>query len=240
MDKKEIAKKIIYEMTDSSADRERLGTEISIAKDIQANMLPNRFPAFPKRNDFNIFATMTPAKEVGGDFYDYFLTDEKHLVMVIGDVSGKGVAAALFMSIAKTLIRAYARMGFSPADVIAKTNRDLCHGNSAELFVTIWMAVLSLESGTLTYANAGHNPPLLKLGNGDFEFLKCKPCCAIAIFDSVNYVQQSVTLPVGSKLYLYTDGVTEATNSQKELYGEERIKNYLNSCKDENFAWCKK
>ena len=232
--KEAVASKIVEKMADSTGDRQRLGTELSIARDIQANMLPRRFPAFPKRNDFNIFATMTPAKEVGGDFYDYFLTDEKHLVMVIGDVSGKGVAAALFMAIAKTLIRAYARMGFSPADVLSKTNRDLCHGNSADLFVTVWMAVLSLESGTLTYANAGHNPPLLKQGNGQYEYLQCKPCFVLAGFDTVNYVQNSVTMTPGSKLFLYTDGVTEATNANKELYGEDRIKDYLNSCKEEH------
>lgn len=233
-EKQAIATKIIEKMTDSTGDRQRLGTELSVARDIQANMLPRRFPAFPKRHDFNIFATMTPAKEVGGDFYDYFLTDENHLVMVIGDVSGKGVAAALFMSIAKTLIRTYARMGFSPADVLSKTNRDLCHGNSAELFVTVWMAVLSLESGVLTYANAGHNPPLLKQANGQYEYLQCKPCFVLAGFDTVNYVQNAVTMTPGSKLFLYTDGVTEATNADKELYGEDRIKNYLNTCKDEH------
>ena len=225
---------IINDMTKSLKEKQRIGAELTVARDLQANILPTRFPAYPDRTEFDVFATMTPAKEVGGDFYDYFLLDEKHIVVVIADVSGKGVAAAFFMAIAKTIIRTYARMGLKPEEVFSRANRALCKGNSACLFVTAWMGVLNLESGNLTYVNAGHNPPLLKHANGEFEYLISKPNFVLAGFDTTKYNQHEVQIEAGSKLYLYTDGVTEATSVSKELYGEDRLRDYLNGRKDED------
>ncbi len=224
---------IINEMTVSLKERQRIGAELSVAKDLQANILPTHFPAFPGRTEFDVFATMTPAKEVGGDFYDYFLLDEKHLAVIVADVSGKGVAAAFFMAIAKTIIRSYTSMGLKPEDVFSRANRALCQGNSACLFVTAWLGVLNLESGLLTYVNAGHNPPLLRHAGGGFEYLVSKPNFVLAGFEKVKYTQHEVRIEPGAKLYLYTDGVTEATNIEKKLYGEDRLRDYLNKHKDE-------
>lgn len=225
---------IINDMTVSLKEKQRIGAELSVAKDLQANILPTQFPAFPDRTEFDVFATMTPAKEVGGDFYDYFLLDEKHIVVLVADVSGKGVGAAFFMAIAKTIIRTYVRMGLKPEEVFSRANRALCQGNSACLFVTSWMGVLNLESGVMTYVNAGHNPPLLKHANGDFEYLVSKPNFVLAGFETTRYTQHEITIEPGAKLYLYTDGVTEATSGTKELYGEKRLRDYLNARKDED------
>nr|MCQ2363914.1 SpoIIE family protein phosphatase [Acidaminococcaceae bacterium] len=197
---------IINDMTVSLKEKQRIGAELSVATDLQANILPTQFPAFPDRTEFDVFATMTPAKEVGGDFYDYFLLDEKHIVVLVADVSGKGVGAAFFMAIAKTIIRTYARMGLKPEEVFSRANRALCQGNSACLFVTSWMGVLNLESGVMTYVNAGHNPPLLKHANGDFEYLVSKPNFVLAGFETTRYIQHETTIEPGAMLYLYTDG----------------------------------
>lgn len=225
---------IINDMTVSLKEQQRIGSELSVARNLQANILPTQFPAFPDRTEFDVFATMTPAKEVGGDFYDYFLLDEKHVVVIVADVSGKGVAAAFFMAIAKTIIRSYASMGLKPEDIFSRANRALCQGNSACLFVTAWLGMLNLESGVLTYVNAGHNPPLLKHAGGEFEYLVSKPNFVLAGFETVKYTQHDVRIEPGAKLYLYTDGVTEATNPDKKLYGEDRLKDYLDAHKDED------
>ncbi|MCQ2427939.1 MAG: SpoIIE family protein phosphatase [Clostridia bacterium] len=217
----------INEMTEALKERERISGELSIATNIQAHMLPCIFPPFPDHDEFDIYATMTPAKEVGGDFYDFFMIDEKHLAVVIADVSGKGVPAALFMVIAKTLIKNYAQMGMDPCNVFTKVNQLLCEGNEAGLFVTAWMGVLNLETGKLTYVNAGHNPPMIKLADGGFTFLRSRPGFVLAGLDTVRYKQNELVMAPGDKLFLYTDGVTEATDKDNQLYGEQRLGDYL-------------
>ena len=213
-----------------TAEKERIGAELTLASDIQAHMLPCIFPAFPDYDEFDIYATMTPAKEVGGDFYDFFMTDEKHLAFVMADVSGKGVPAALFMVIAKTLIKNYAQMGPEPGQVFTTVNRLLCDGNDAGLFVTAWIGILDLESGLLKYANAGHNPPLIKKAGGQFEYLRSRPGFVLAGMDTTRYRQSEMVLNPGDRIFLYTDGVTEATDSSQQLYGEDRLESLLNRC----------
>lgn len=210
-----------------TAEKERINAELSLASDIQAHMLPCHFPAFPERDEFDIYATMTPAKEVGGDFYDFFMVDQTHIAVVIADVSGKGVPAALFMVIAKTLIRNHTQIGLAVNEVFTSVNRLLCEGNDACLFVTAWLGILDLSSGTLTYANAGHNPPLL-CRNGQFTYLESAPGFVLAALDTTEYELNELALTPGDRLFLYTDGVTEAENSDHELYGEERLSRFIN------------
>ena len=227
----EIAKRgraAIFDQQSETQKTERISTELNLASSIQANMLPNIFPAFPERFEFDIYATMTPAKEVGGDFYDFFMVDEDHLAMVMADVSGKGIPAAMFMVIAKTLIKDHTQLGLYPADVFTRVNNLLCEGNEAGLFVTAWMGVLDLNNGELIYANAGHNPPVIKQ-NGEIKYLHCKPGFVLAGMEDYQYKEYSLMLSKGDKLFLYTDGATEATNINKELYGEERLLNCLKS-----------
>ena len=216
-----------------TAEKERINAELSLASSIQAHMLPCIFPAFPEHDEFDIYATMTPAKEVGGDFYDFFMVDDTHVAAVMADVSGKGVPAALFMVIAKTLIKNHAQNGLQPCDVFTTVNRLLCDGNDAGLFVTAWMGVLDITSGKLTYVNAGHNPPLIRQNGGKFEYLRSRPGFVLAGMDTVKYRQNELMMHPGDRLYLYTDGITEATSSAKELYGEERLSAYLNGHADD-------
>lgn len=211
-----------------TAEKERINAELNLASDIQAHMLPCIFPPFPDHDEFDIFATMTPAKEVGGDFYDLFMIGEDHLAVVMADVSGKGVPAALFMVIAKTLIKNHTQNGLEPCEVFTTVNRLLCEGNDAGLFVTAWMGILELSTGKFTYVNAGHNPPLLKHGSEKFGYLKSRPGFVLAGMETIKYRQNEMTLEPGDRLFLYTDGVTEATNCNNQLYGEERLVNFMN------------
>ena len=222
----------IQDLTTVTAEKERIGAELNVATQIQADMLPRIFPAFPDREEFDVYATMNPAKEVGGDFYDFFLVDDDHLAVVIADVSGKGVPAALFMVIAKTLIKNHAQNQEAPGTVFTQTNEQLCEGNDAGLFVTGWMGVLEISTGKFVYVNAGHNPPLLKRAGGTFEWLKSRPGFVLAGMEGVRYRENTLQLEPGDRLYLYTDGVTEATNSHEELFGDERLQNALNEYMD--------
>ncbi len=217
-----------------TAEKERINAELSLASSIQAHMLPCIFPAFPDRDEFDVYASMTPAKEVGGDFYDFFMVDDSHMAVVMADVSGKGVPAALFMVIAKTLIKNYAQSGIKPEEVFTTVNRLLCDGNKAGLFVTAWLGVLELTTGKLTYVNAGHNPPLIKQNGGEFTSLKSRVSFVLAGMETIKYRQNEITIAPGDRLFLYTDGVTEATNSSIELYGEERLSAFMNSHSGEN------
>ncbi|WP_418455773.1 SpoIIE family protein phosphatase [Allofournierella sp.] len=212
-----------------TAEKERIGAELGVATHIQASMLPCIFPAFPTRDEFDIYATMQPAKEVGGDFYDFFLVDDDHLAVVIADVSGKGVPAALFMVIAKTLIKDHAQLGTTPAEVFTQVNAKLCEANEEGLFVTAWMGILQISTGHMAYVNAGHNPPLLRRGGGGYEYLHARPGFVLAGMEGMRYRQAELDLAPGDALYLYTDGVTEATDARDELYGEERLQNVLNA-----------
>lgn len=211
-----------------TAEKERIGTELALANRIQADMLPNVFPAFPDRDDFDIFASMTPAKEVGGDFYDFFLLDDSHLGLVMADVSGKGVPAALFMMISKMMIQNYAMTGRSPSTVLEKVNEKICANNREEMFVTVWLGILDLSTGRLTASNAGHEYPVLKRPDGQFEIIKDKHGFVIGGMDGVRYKEYSLQMDPGAKLFLYTDGVPEATNANNELFGMERAVDALN------------
>lgn len=218
----------VVNLAKMTAEKERIGAELNVATQIQADMLPRIFPAFPERTEFDIYASMNPAKEVGGDFYDFFLVDDDHLAIVIADVSGKGVPAALFMVIAKTLIKNHAQLGECPADVFTSVNNQLCEGNEAGLFVTAWMGILSLTDGRFTYVNAGHNPPLLMKKGGIFQYMKSRPGFVLAGMEDIRYRQSEIFLEPGDRIYIYTDGVTEATDIRDNLYGEERLEQNLN------------
>ena len=215
-----------------TAEKERIGAELGVAARIQSSMLPNCFPAFPKRKEFDIFATMTPAKEVGGDFYDFFLTDDDHLALVIGDVSGKGVPASLFMVIAKTLLKNVAQTGLAPGAVLEKVNMQLCESNDAEMFVTVWLGILEISTGRLCCANAGHEYPALRHAGGTFELVKDKHGFVLAGMEGSRYREYTLKLHPGDSLFVYTDGVTEATDAAQRLYGSERLLTALNQKAD--------
>lgn len=210
-------------LTAITAEKERVNTELSVATRIQANMLPSIFPAFPERPEFDIFATMNPAKEVGGDFYDFFMVDERHLAIVMADVSGKGVPAALFMVIGKTLIKDHTQPGKDLGEVFAEVNELLCESNSEGLFITAFEGVLDLSSGEFRFVNAGHEIPYIRKGSGKFEPYKVRAGFVLAGMEGMRYKCGEMKLEIGDKIFLYTDGVTEATNSTNKLYGMERL-----------------
>ena len=220
-------------LTRAVAEKERIGTELELARRIQADMLPNAFPPFPERTDFDIYAEMTPAKEVGGDFYDFFLVDGDHLGLVMADVSGKGIPAALFMMGSKILVKNYAMMGCSPGKVLEMVNQQICARNREEMFITVWLGVLDLKSGILTAANAGHEYPILKRADGMFEIIKDKHGFVVGGMDGATYAEYELQLEPGAKLFLYTDGVPEAINSSNEMFGMERMLKALNEVRDE-------
>ena len=219
----------IRQITHITAEKERIGTELALATRIQADMLPNVFPAFPDRREFDIYATMNPAKEVGGDFYDFFLIDETHLGIVIADVSGKGVPAALFMMIAKLLVQNYAMAGRSPAAVLEAVNRQICANNREEMFVTVWLGVLDIKTGEIVAANAGHEFPAVQQAGENFALIKQRHGFVIGGLEGVKYREYSLTLKPGSRLFVYTDGVPEATNANNELFGTQRMLDALNT-----------
>jgi len=222
-------RKMVLRQEQITLKNARIESELSLANDIQAHMLPTIFPPFPNQNEVDLYATMHPAKEVGGDFYDFFMVDEKNVAIVIADVSGKGVPAALVMVITKTLIKNEVSMGLSPAEAFTKVNHMLCEGNDNNMFVTAWMGVLNTETGVLTYVNAGHNPPLVRLSDGSFTFLKTRPGLVLAGMDGLRYRQHDLQMQPGDRIFLYTDGITEAANPAKELYGNDRLLAYLNA-----------
>ena len=211
-----------------SAEKERIGAELKVATQIQADMLPRIFPPFPERRDFDIYASMQPAKEVGGDFYDFFLIDDDHLALVMADVSGKGVPAALFMVIAKTLIKNRALQGGGPAEILTAVNRQLSEGNEAGFFVTVWLSILELSTGKGLAANAGHEHPAIRRKGGAFELVKYPHSLAVATMDEIRFKEHEFELRPGDALFVYTDGVTEATNASEELFGEKRTVEALN------------
>ena len=219
----------ISEVARITAEKERIGAELSLATRIQADMLPNIYPAFPERTEFDIFASMDPAKEVGGDFYDFFLVDDDHLCMVMADVSGKGVPAALFMMASKIILANNAMLGKSPAQILTDTNTAICSNNREEMFVTVWLGILELSTGRLTAANAGHEYPVLRKPDGSFELVKDKHGFVIGGMEGVKYKEYEMLLGPGSKLFLYTDGVPEATDENNELFGTDRMLGALNA-----------
>lgn len=222
----------IKNLSSVMAEKERIGAELNVATQIQADMLPSIFPAFPEREEFDIYATMQPAKEVGGDFYDFFLIDEDHLAVVIADVSGKGVPAALFMVIAKTLLKNRAQMGDSPAKVLEVVNNQLCENNKAEMFVTVWFGVMQISTGKIVAANAGHEKPIIRKADGEFEIFKDKHGFVMGGMEGMKYKEYELEIEKGGCLFVYTDGVPEATSSDSELFGMERLVQVLNEEKD--------
>ena len=217
----------IHDITEITKEKERVNTELDMANRIQSSMLPHIFPAFPNRHEFDIYATMDPAKEVGGDFYDFFLIDDDHLYTVIADVSGKGVPAALFMMISKVILQNYAVVNKSPAEILALTNAALCTDNQVEMFVTVWLGILEISTGKVIAANAGHEYPVLTQ-NGRFALFKDRHGFVIGGMDGVKYREYELQLKPGDKLFLYTDGVPEATDAENRMFGTERMLEALN------------
>ena len=211
-----------------TSEKERIETELDLARQIQASMLPSSFPPYPDRNEFLIYASMDPAKEVGGDFYDFQLIDDDHLCMVIADVSGKGIPAALFMMASKIILSNYAKAGKSPARILMDANDDISNNNKLEMFVTVWLGILEISTGKLTAANAGHEYPVWKRPDGGFELIKDKHGFVIGGMEGMKYTEYEMQLEPGSKLFVYTDGVPEATNAENELFGTDRMISALN------------
>ena len=211
-------------------EKERILKELSTAKQIQESVLPHIFPPFPDRNELDLFASMDPARDVGGDFYDFFFIDEDHLCLVIADVSGKGIPAALFMMFAKRIIEDYANIDRNVSAVLEKTNAQLCDNNQAEMFITVWIGILEISTGRLTAANAGHEYPAIRREDGGFSLYKDKHGFVIGAMEGVHYTEYVLQLKPGDKLFVYTDGVPEATAGNNEMFGTERMIAALNSC----------
>ena len=210
----------------------RIDAELAFAKAIQHSALPSVFPPYPNRKEFDIWATMDTAKEVGGDFYDFYFVNEDTLAFLIADVSGKGIPAAMFMMNAKAVLKSYAESGLEVNKTFTLANEKLCEGNEAGMFVTAWMGFLNTKTGEVTFANAGHNPPLVRHADGSFEYLKVRAGFVLAGMEGVKYRKNELQLAANDVIYLYTDGVTEATNINDELYGENRLLSLLNAHKD--------
>ena len=219
-------------LTHATAEKERISTELNLATRIQADMLPSIFPAFPERKELDIFASMNPAKEVGGDFYDYYLVDDDHLCLVMADVSGKGVPAALFMMASMITIANHAKIGKTPSEILHDTNMSLSANNREDMFVTVWIGILELSTGRLVAANAGHEYPVIKNPEGKFELLKDTHGFVLGAFPGTKYKDYEIRLAPGSKLFLYTDGVPEAVNRENTEYGTGRMTDALNSRPD--------
>ena len=215
----------VREIVEITSEKQRLDTELSVAADIQLNMLPSQFPAFPDRKEFDLYAAMEPAKEVGGDFYDFFLIDDDHLALVMADVSGKGVPAALFMMISRTLIKNVTRSGrySSPAQILADVNHRLCEGNEENMFVTVWLGILTISTGDMVSACAGHEYPVFYWKDKGFVIERDPHGLAMGAMDGVSYRNAHWHLDPGDILFLYTDGVPETNNSRQELFGEKRM-----------------
>ena len=215
-----------------TAEKERIGAELNVATQIQEDMLPRIFPPFPHKKEIDLFASMDPAKEVGGDFYDFFLVDDDHLALVIADVSGKGVPAALFMVISKTLIKNRAMQGGSPAEILADVNDQLCEGNDADMFVTCWLGILEISTGRIVAANAGHEFPAVCGKDRKFDLFRDKHGFVLAAMEGARYRDYEIRLTHGGSIFVYTDGVPEAANADGGMFGSERMLSALNACED--------
>ncbi len=218
--------KNINQLIAATAAKERIESELSVARDIQLGILPKIFPPYPEKNEFDLHAYLEPAKEVGGDLYDFFLVDDDHLCVSIGDVSGKGVPAALFMTITKTLVKTYSETEMSTSKMMTKINGVLSTENPNCMFVTLFIGILNIKTGELKYANAGHNPPLIKSGHRTF-YQKGLSGPVAGAMEMIQFKELSLTLKKGDILFLYTDGVTEAMNPEKELYSDQRLEKLI-------------
>ena len=225
-------RKYIKELSAVTAEKERIGAELNVATRIQADMLPSIFPAFPRRDEFDLFASMSPAKEVGGDFYDFYLIDDDHIALVVADVSGKGVPAALFMVIAKTLIKSRAMLGESPSQILYNVNNQLSEGNESSMFVTVWLAVIQLSTGKGLAANAGHEHPAIRRAGGKYELSVYRHSPAVAMMEGMKFPEHEFELHPGDSLFMYTDGVAEAVDPAYEQFGTDRMLDALNKNPD--------
>ena len=222
----------IGQVRTAAAEKQRIASDLRLAAGIQSSMLPHVFPPFPDRHEFEIYASMDPAREVGGDFYDYFLIDEDHLGLVIADVSGKGIPASLVMMISKVILQNCAMMGRSPSEVLAAANDAICANNQEEMFVTVWLGILEISTGRLSTVNAGHEYPAVMRAGGDYELWKNKHGFVVGFMKGMQWKEFELQLQPGDRLFLYTDGVPEATNKNEELFGTDRMLAALNTVKD--------
>jgi sigma-B regulation protein RsbU (phosphoserine phosphatase) len=220
-------KQYINDLQETTAAKERIEADLRIAHDIQINVLPRIFPAFPDRKEFDIFAYIEPAKEVGGDLYDFFFIDENRLFFLIGDVSGKGVPAALFMMITKAVIKSEVMRGASPKKILYEANNIISVDNDSSMFVTVFCAVLDVRTGELEYGNAGHNPPLIYRSGQDYEYMDIKGSFVFGPMPDTEFSGGKLKLNPNDVIFLYTDGVTEAMNAQKKLFSEQRLQETL-------------
>lgn len=219
-------------LTAATAEKERVRTELRTASQIQESMLPHIFPAFPDRSEFDLYASMTPAKEVGGDFYDFFLIDENHLAVLIADVSDKGIPAALFMMSSKILINYRAQQGGTPGEILTDVNAQICKNNKAKMFVTVWMGILDLKTGVLTCTNAGHEYPVFRSGDGAFRIYKDRHGLVVGALSGSRYRDYEIQMMPGDTVFVYTDGVPEANNASGDFYGLGRMEAALNKNAD--------
>ncbi len=224
----------ITELSEVTSEKERIVAELNVATAIQTSTLPSVFPAFPDKTEFDLYATMTAALNVGGDFYDFFLMDDDHIALVMADVSGKGIPASLFMMVSKIHIKNAVKSGLSPADALMRVNEQLLENNRIGYFVTVWLAVIDIRSGHGMVANCGHEHPVLKHKDRDFEMIKYKHSPAVAAIEGMVFKEHEIRLEKGDVLFVYTDGVTEATDADNELFGEERLMTALNKTRDAN------
>ena len=215
-----------------TAEKERIGAELDMASQIQSSQLPSLFPPFPDRKEFTLYASMTPAKEVGGDFYDFFMIDHDYMAFVMADVSGKGVPAALLMMVSRVLIKSTLQNGQGPAETLYTVNNQLCEGNDADFFVTVWLAVLEISTGKGVAANAGHEHPVLRRAGGDYELQVYRHSMPIATMKGLKFREHEFQMNPGDSFFVYTDGVPEATSASKELFGTERMLEALNTDPD--------
>lgn len=220
------------QVKESASKEARISTELEVAKKIQMDALPSVFPAFPDRTDFDIYANMMPAKEISGDFYDFFMIDDYHLGLAIADVSGKGVPAALFMMISKKLLRIRTMGGGKPSEILASLNDRLCEGNTETMFVTVWLGILDTRTGEVIAANAGHEFPFITDEAGQFRLFKDPHGLMCGAFENMSYVDYTIQIPKGGKLFVYTDGVAEAQDKDEELFGLDRLEESLNKYSD--------
>lgn len=222
----------LEEIKKITSEKERIGVELNLASRIQHGMIPHVFPPFPDRDEFDIYASMDTAREVGGDFYDFFMIDEDHLGLVMADVSGKGIPAALFMMISKTVLENVAMLGGGAEEILGRTNDLLSSNNQVEMFVTVWVGILEISTGIITAANAGHEYPVLKKPDGEYELVKDKHGLVIGGMEGFEYESYEIKMEPGSKLFLHTDGIPEATDIDKNMFGIERMLDALNSKPD--------
>jgi sigma-B regulation protein RsbU (phosphoserine phosphatase) len=231
-----VLKRMLGQLKTEIEARERINAELRIARSIQARMLPRVFPPFPGRKDFELYAMMEPANEVGGDFYDFFLIEENKLCIVVGDVSGKGVPAALLMAVSKALLRSEAMQGYSTGEILARVNNVLCADNPECMFLTVFCLILNTRTGEAEYCSAGHNPPLFRSRDGSLSFLDASPGLLVGYEENFRWESKALDLKPGDMVFLYTDGVTEAENSKQEQFSEERFRASLSTLRSNDLA----